>query len=215
MSFYCLFLGNRLSQSLSDGPTVMNSRSDGVRGDSGLCGPRGCRHRLAVKSDPHGSSGISVLLNGSRPAAVVWLIVSVVVDAIKRVFWGRTTPHVRDEIFEFLPSFANLNPSFAVFVELRMALVAASLLHVDPRHVFRRASQTVLQVPLQSKVRATTTLSFSERDGRNESCLPAITSALPVNLRSAARVPTAFPLVHHHQTKKAQTGTIDVFWHEV
>lgn len=63
--------------------------------------PVDCKHTVAP--------GVVCLFNNSSPSTVFRLVVPVVVDAVNRMFWGWSVPHVFKEIFKgFLPSIANL-----------------------------------------------------------------------------------------------------------
>lgn len=72
------------------------------------------------------------LLKARRPTAVARLIVAAVVDALNRMLFSRTWPHVPKELREVEPLFTKRNAATAVTVKMRGLGVGASALHGPP-----------------------------------------------------------------------------------
>ena len=70
-----------------------------------------------------------------RPMAVTEFVIPIVIDAVDRVFSSRSFSHVREEVDEIEPSFADRDASASVPSELCGFLIEASLLHFGPRGV--------------------------------------------------------------------------------
>lgn len=78
---------------------------------------------------------VCLLLRGG-PSAVLRLVISVVVDAVKRVRWGGPAPHICNEIGERMPAFTNGDPSRPVKREFWIGRLFASVKHTSPSAVF-------------------------------------------------------------------------------
>ena len=74
------------------------------------------------------------LLSMSCPAAITWLVVTVVVDAVERQSLLRI-PHIGKEVFKVLPSRADHDSAATIAVVSGVAGARASINHVLPRPV--------------------------------------------------------------------------------
>ena len=90
---------------------------------------------------------VSSLLASRSPSAILWRVVPVVVDAIKRQT-GRTLPHVGKEILEFQPSLTHRDTSPAVIIELTDIRVPATPQHCSPNPVFGSVTTIVRREPV-------------------------------------------------------------------
>lgn len=87
-------------------------------------------------------SRIQCLLAARRPTAIARLVITIVVDAVKRVLVGRTAPHVGHEVLKpnttrlhDAPALANFNSTTTPILEIWPLRVLAPLDHVPPNPV--------------------------------------------------------------------------------
>jgi hypothetical protein len=95
--------------------------------------------RTAVTNIPfRAGTTIARLFRSGSPAAIRWLVVSVIIFAFEGEFALRFVAHVRNKVLEtFKPSFANnYSASSIVFVGF-IFLVVASVAHMLPSSIFR------------------------------------------------------------------------------
>ncbi len=99
--------------------------------------PSDKRVRFSVPGDPSGSAVVSSLLALCSPAAVFRGVVSVIVDAVNRVFIRRSFAHVCEEVVKrCLPSIANTNSPAAIVGVSSGRRDGASLPDASPGHIF-------------------------------------------------------------------------------
>jgi hypothetical protein len=113
---------------------------------------------LSVPETAHRSEvSIARLLPSGRPTAITRHVVTVVVDAVKRVLAGWAASHVGQERRErFLPAVTDTDASRAVVLEPNVIRIAAPSLHALPDFVFgRRLPARTFAV---TRVRAATTV---------------------------------------------------------
>ena len=97
-----------------------------------------CVTPLAVSLGRRGCP-VDCLLAPRCPAAVVWRVIAIVVDAIKAMAARRTSAHIGEEILETLhPAVADHDPASAVTVPVLIGRQSTSLSHAPPCTVFRR-----------------------------------------------------------------------------
>jgi len=110
--------------------------------------PLGLGQRFAVECKQHVTPLVIELLGLRGPAAVSWLIVSIVVDAINCMSRRRTMPHVRKEQIERCsPSGADLYSPAAIVVPASPFGVFAASNHRFPDPVFCCAAHAVPEPP--------------------------------------------------------------------
>ena len=85
---------------------------------------------------------VRALHERSRPTAVAWFVVAVVVYTIKRAAFG-ALPHVGEEVFELLPSLADRNTPTTVERIPAMRFPVATSTHLYPSVVGSRANERV------------------------------------------------------------------------
>jgi hypothetical protein len=73
------------------------------------------------------------------PAAISWLVISVIVDAVQRGFW-RPFTHVGEEVVECSPAFAKGDSPTSVILKSVSLWIGAALLHSNPRLIGSRKS---------------------------------------------------------------------------
>jgi hypothetical protein len=88
---------------------------------------------------------IVVLFKPCGPTAIVWFIVSIVVDAIKCISTRGTRTHVCEEQNEILPSFAYRNSPRAVVFEAFIVWVATATQHASPDVIFRQTMRLAVR----------------------------------------------------------------------
>lgn len=100
-----------------------------------------------VNSNHPVSSGVSSLFLLCSPSAVLWAVVSIVVDAVNRVLGRWPRPHVLDKCLKRVsPSFTDLDATPTVQREPFIGWVGATLNHHDPDFVnggFRKAVRSI------------------------------------------------------------------------
>lgn len=109
----------------------------------------------AIERVEHYSSLVKALFFGCGPAAVSWLVITVIVDAINRVFLGWPLAHIGKEVFEgFEPSRTDGNASRSVNSEFLSARHCASLTQITPSVKFRAIRHAVRRGSLAQLLRA-------------------------------------------------------------
>ncbi len=119
-----------------------------VHAHAGHFGQLSSRHRASAKNSKHRGPFVSILLLACSPTAVSRLIISVIVETIKRVSLGRLIPHVCIKIKEDRPSFADSYPPASVIAVRDVERVRAARFHKPPRKPCWSARQTVDAVNL-------------------------------------------------------------------
>ncbi len=90
----------------------------------------GQRHAAILKTRV--GSVVVVLLQAGRPAAILWRIAFVVINAIKRVMRSRRLAHISKEMFKRFPAVANRNTPRTVIFESPVLRIGATLVHGLP-----------------------------------------------------------------------------------
>lgn len=91
--------------------------------------------RAIFKRDPDVVPLVSRLLAGSRPLAVAWLVVAVVVHSFKTVaFW--LLAHISKEVCEVFPSLAHLDSTTAIARKSVNTRIFTAVNHASPERVF-------------------------------------------------------------------------------
>ncbi len=99
--------------------------------------------RPSIVRQHNGRALVARLRARQSPSAIIWRVISIVVDAIKRVFWRRTFSHVGEEIGKVTPSFAYGYSTTSIVHKGRVVLPSASVVHLIPRIEFWRIGQSV------------------------------------------------------------------------
>lgn len=171
--------------------SVLDSFVDCRHGNSKAFGPCLYRERNPFVVQHHPEAGflwmelVRVLLGTSRPPAVVFGIVPVVVTTIKRhSFWSLA--HVDQEAFKRrAPLSANRNAAATIFVKVGVLLVFAPVNHGGPRSVRRSPSHPMrsfpLGVDLLCNAAAGSRLASHQRAAVDKSLISAIANAPPLD----------------------------------
>ena len=101
-----------------------------------------CFH-FSMPLEKMNTSAVIGLLQRSRPAAIAWLVVSVIVDSVYQVLWGWTFPHVGKELFKIVPCRAHPNATSTPQMKLALIRVATSFSNAGPYSVFLCVRQAV------------------------------------------------------------------------
>lgn len=120
----------QLRRSVSLGVSVRDRRASDIHA------ARPFRDGVSLTVERHSDNFPCVvcLSSGRRPSAVIWLIVEIVVDSVKR-HPLRLFPHISKEILEYLPAWANSDPACAVRWKIFAFRVATSFPHMLPRSI--------------------------------------------------------------------------------
>jgi hypothetical protein len=82
-------------------------------------------------------SRIAHLLAPCRPSAITRLVISFIVDAVQRVKFGWTHPHIGKEVWKRLvPTSTDSDSPNLVIKIARLTRITASAFHVEPSPVF-------------------------------------------------------------------------------
>jgi hypothetical protein len=102
------------------------------------------RHRFSIDNNPRVVTRVVVLLLACGPAAIVWAVTFVVVDAIKRVLRRWSQPHIPKKIPKVCaPFIAHGNAAPAVPAILLAARIMATLFRLTPSLVLWRVAHKV------------------------------------------------------------------------
>jgi hypothetical protein len=111
---------------------AVSGAHSGTRHAEKCGGFAGC-HALTANVHPmHARVLVNTLHRTTGPAAVLWTVWAVIVDAVKRVVLWCCTHVAKERLEAVKPFVAHPDPASAVVVVVRMALVAAALLHAVP-----------------------------------------------------------------------------------
>lgn len=92
--------------------------------------------RLAKSVDNMRTATIPRLFNRCCPLAILWLVVSIVVNSVNLVLFARSLPHIFKEVFERVsPSVANSYAATAIAIVTTPVFVVASTDHITPKPV--------------------------------------------------------------------------------
>ena len=81
-------------------------------------------------------ASVAGLLFGRSPAAISWLVVAVIVDAVEAMFGARASVHIGKKVDVIAPSFTNGDAATSVMLPLWVFWVAATIQHAAPRSIF-------------------------------------------------------------------------------
>lgn len=213
----------RRGYSLRLAPSVMQASPYGFCGNSSALAPfRDGEGVAAVRDTPNVAFVAS--LSGSRcPTAILWAIVSVIIDTLKRMLGAGPLSHISKEIVKGLPSRAHTNAPRAVIRVRAICRILAPRLHRRPyvmggvvRHTVPSDGSTDIGAPLAS---ATTDVTAPERCSGGVPDPATLTSAPPTGLAvnrliktrycDNAKPPTrhVFELIHDNNIT-ARTGVV-------
>lgn len=169
--------------------------------------------RLWMPSIIAAVSAVCSLLLRSCPAAIVRGVRAVVVwEAIDRMVFGRTRPHIGEEVLKTVtPAIANNDPTAAIFRVILAIDVIAAILHSFPRVILRCFAKAVGSIRLYN-VRSADTAARnypSEMILTNHDLFAANASAEP---GTVTRTPTRF-FPNNDQIAELLAGQIRSFSH--
>lgn len=81
-------------------------------------------------------SSIFVLLRHCGPAAISWLVITIIIYSIKEEFWTWPSPHIFQKVSKVQPSLANPNATPSPMLVFRVIRISASLNHARPCVIF-------------------------------------------------------------------------------
>jgi hypothetical protein len=147
-----------------DAPTVSKPSFYGGHQESDFARPLGHGERPAAVCQQAVRSLIQGLLASCGPSTVLRRVRAVVVDAVEAMSIRRTYAHVREELFECVPSAVDRDTSASVVVKGGAPLIAASVQHLRPGVVLDRFITAVCH--RRRSHAATTGLRSSTTQGR-------------------------------------------------
>lgn len=89
------------------------------------------------------SSFIIYLHNHSRPSAILWFIVTVYINTIKRMLGTRPITHISPKIFKLAPPITHSDTTPSIIFIFRNFLVITPSKHCSPSLIFRSAAHSV------------------------------------------------------------------------
>lgn len=129
---------------------------------------------------------VSGLLNLRCPPAISWLVIAVIVLAVKCQIFRGPRSHISQEILKLSPSLAHLNAPPAVPVIIRGLRVSTPIPHRFPDDMLCGARPPVspLELPdlFTMEASATGCLACNQQHGFNFALRPTITTAIPNRL---------------------------------
>ena len=126
-----------------NGPAITDTTIDGLTVETGLFCCDHHRDALSVDEKKFCVPTIHFLLGLCRPSTISRLVISVIVDAVDGVRRSCPWAEVGIKNRETLPSIANRNPPTSIVLVIATRWVLATLAHMAPYFVFRRAAQAV------------------------------------------------------------------------
>ena len=174
----------RNTQGLFNRPSGFQSPLDCGGFEAEDFGPIFHTHCLAIKGQHDVRSLISQLLVHRSPFAVPRFIPVIILDPFQRVLRRMSLTHILEKCFKRIaPAVTNRNtPGSIIAIRARSRVVTAAY-HVPPCHVFRRASEAMLEASLSCLVAAETSAAFGVAGHKggtdNGYVVSAVTSALP------------------------------------
>jgi hypothetical protein len=184
---------DRNGQSIMHAPSelVYASPNNDTR-DTGTFGPLNDRHGDFIVGEKSVAQLVSALFFSCRPAAVAWIVTTIVVDAVNRVLGRWCDTHVlKKQIKRLAPAITDGYSATAIRLKSGVLGIVASLFHPLPRIVLfgAREAMRLSSVPdLLSDAAATLCASVSQVCPVCEHDISAITKALPKNRRSRSAV---------------------------
>ena len=136
-------------------------------------------HGFTLVGNPSVIPGVSGLFIWSGPSAILWGVITIIVDAFNRVFRSGFRTHIVHKQTKVVPAFADLYASRAIFVVSGIVRLLATVDHCRPRFVFRCISKTVFCTYSLTPTRCA--VAVPEATGRNDALIPAITDTVPNN----------------------------------
>lgn len=103
------------------------------------------RVRLAIAGEVATDAAVVRLHDTRSPSAIRRLVISVVVDAIKRHLWFRLA-HVSEKVLEGQPSVTDDDASSSVFIEMLRVRIEAPLFHSEPNGMNARPGHAVRHI---------------------------------------------------------------------
>lgn len=137
-----------MRQRFSDTPAMfIQSSGNRVSLDAGPARPVCYTQSFSVVGQVSGMARVQRLLPWCSPPAIARFIVTIVVNTVNRVFWGRLWSHVLVKVEKGShPTVADSNSASSVVAVTRKLLVGASLDHARPSAVFGGIVQVVRRV---------------------------------------------------------------------
>ena len=145
---------------------------------------------LSSKFQKSVRSLIITLLNVHRPTTVTRFVISVVVDALDRMFFRRFATHIFEKIWKRIdPFLTHFNSTPAISSEEFGFGIGASFFHSRPCSIFRRCTarwsmamlSEFVNHPFFSIATAATSISILESERRKNNDFSAVAFTFPVN----------------------------------
>ena len=132
-----------MSKQLITAPTILESVLKGSPVYAEFFSPFGKTQSFAVIGNKNVFGCVARLLSHGRPSAVFFVVVAVIVNAIKCACRGWPKPHIGNEVRKLLPSFADFDTAPRPSCMLRVVGLAATNKHAGPYFIFWRIGHSV------------------------------------------------------------------------
>jgi len=123
---------------------VINPSFDKAHGKSSFIAPCSKTLRFTIEFNDSIYACVSNLITLRSPSAIGRVVITIVINTVKRMFWSWLPSHVSKEVIVNHPSFANVYSSSSVSVKPRVLCSATPINHSIPSNVLRFSKFSVL-----------------------------------------------------------------------
>lgn len=128
---------------------------------------------------------VVVLFLASCQTAIIWRIITGIVNTVDAMLIRWTQSHVSHKVLETMPLLANSDSSSAIIGISVIRCFVASTVNMEPCVVFRRLGESVCLASCSSGIdrKTTTTFGFAvfEIDAEDNACVAAFATTIPRN----------------------------------
>lgn len=133
-------------QGVLDRPPSLQSAKDGIMGHVQLFSPIAETLSASLQRQPMIVAAITALFIVCAPVTILRFVISVVVSPLKRELGGWSLAHIGKEIFEFAPTFTDLDAATTISVKAIVSRIGHPLNHRSPDMVNGRTKMSVSPV---------------------------------------------------------------------
>lgn len=135
---------NGFSESLGYAPSLhVKPCPDCARVNASGFGPLSHGLGFSIVSKKPARASVPGLIGFCSPSAIGRLVISIVIDALNRMLWGWTKPHVLKKVFKMSPPIANFNTATPIVLETGISIASTSCVKEAPDPVLCGSGQSV------------------------------------------------------------------------
>ncbi len=166
-------------------PKPMRKAIDGY---TDMVGPFFKGFTFSVMRDVSAACRMLVLLLACGPSAVVKFVVAIVINAVNRVLWSWSRPHIiKKRLKRVSPLVAHRDASPAIMTISGVVRVATSKFHALPGTILVRAISSVGSNLISVQASTATSMAACKPGGLHRDNVSARTQAVPVYLSRSTR----------------------------